>query len=294
MKSPVVLGRHWEQGWTSCLRQGACAASGGAGGRQGVSRLPTTRRDASLAHRSASFAAYYSPHVRYVRTYVRTLPLRPLSLSPPFPRSVPPRIHRRVEGARVRACVFLRGGILLQSFSPFTQCANIINGKVCIPVIGKREDRVVHRGCTISLGYSAVTVATRKVIPWKLLVYGRFIMRRWEEWWWWWWWIGRGLWRGTWIEIRGNSLSLELGDEGPSDSVDRRVKWRKWTEGEKKVFVFFFFCSVFVCFLPLWWRVSMSTRKLVIHRRRTSGRKLATRVLQRVTVTAVNDAKKCA
>lgn len=161
-------------------------------------------------------------------------------------------------------------------------------------MIGKREDRVVHRGCTISLGYFAVTVATRKVIPWKLLVYGRFIMRRWEEWWWWWWWIGRGLWRGTWIEIRGNSLSLELGDEGPSDSVDRRVKWRKWTEGEKKVFVFFFFCSVFVCFLPLWWRVSMSTRKLVIHRRRTSGRKLATRVLQRVTVTAVNDAKKCA
>lgn len=84
MKSPVVLGRHWEQGWTSCLRQGACAASGGAGGRQGVSRLPTTRRDASLAHRSASFAAYYSPHVRYVRTYVRTLPLRPLSLSLPL------------------------------------------------------------------------------------------------------------------------------------------------------------------------------------------------------------------
>lgn len=102
---------------------------------------------------------------RTYATYVRTLPLRPLSLSPPFPRSVPPRIHRRVEGARVRACVFLRGGILLQSFSPFTQCANIINGKVCIPVIGKREDRVVHRGCTISLGYSAVTVATRKVIP---------------------------------------------------------------------------------------------------------------------------------
>lgn len=69
-------------------------------------------------------------------------------------------------------------------------------------------------------------------------------MRRWEEWWWWWWWIGRGLWRGTWIEIRGNSLSLELGDEGPSDSVDRRVKWRKWTEGEKKFLVFVFFFSV--------------------------------------------------
>lgn len=102
-------------------------------------------------------------YATYVRTYVRSLFV--LSLSPPFPRSVPPRIHRRVEGARVRACVFLRGGILLQSFSPFTQCANIINGKVCIPVIGKREDRVVHRGCTISLGYSAVTVATRKVIP---------------------------------------------------------------------------------------------------------------------------------
>lgn len=140
--------------------------------------MPTTRRDASLAHRdrSTSFAAYYAP---YVRTYVRTLSLRPLSLSlyplssciPRFPRAYIDASRERyiyiyIVSARVCvcACVYVHSSLrdtprrdsssalsfpFLPRFPKFhaSQCTNIINGKVFVYVIG----RIVAKGCIHAL-----------------------------------------------------------------------------------------------------------------------------------------------
>lgn len=145
--------------------------------------MPTTRRDASLAHRPVL------PRITlrtYVRTYVRSLFVPSLSL-PLFLAysSLSTRIHRRVERereidserVRTRVCVCVcvypciplyaihRGGIHLPRFllpfyrvfqSSTSQCANIINGKVSVYVTG----RIVAKGCTRSPGYSHFATVT--------------------------------------------------------------------------------------------------------------------------------------
>lgn len=145
--------------------------------------MPTTRRDASLAHRPVL------PRITlrtYVRTYVRSLFVPSLSLFlsssriPRFPRAyIDASREREIDSERVRArvcvcvCVYPciplyaihRGGIHLPRFllpfyrvfqSSTSQCANIINGKVSVYVTG----RIVAKGCIRSPGYSHFATVT--------------------------------------------------------------------------------------------------------------------------------------